>query len=148
MTTTKIAVTALGSIAAVALLAGCGSSPSSAPAAASGSTHAAATRAPATATTPKSSAPASSSGKVPVYKPASVVNNAPHSLILSTPDSPTKVSAFYSSQLGGHGWTTVSKTVTPTSASYTVKKHGRGASVVVSPKGSGSTVSISTYVAP
>jgi hypothetical protein len=60
----------------------------------------------------------------------------------------TKVGAFYSSTFAHGGWVTVSKTVTPYSAHYTVKKGKEGATVVVSPKGSGSSVAISASPSP
>jgi hypothetical protein len=43
---------------------------------------------------------------------------------------------------------TVSKTVTPYSSSFTVKRGSEGATVVVSRRGSGASVAISGYPAP
>jgi hypothetical protein len=141
---------------ATLLVTACGSSSSTtatktvaAPAPATTQTHATATAAPpATTTTATPSTSASSSSNpdgVPTYEPSTVVSRAPHSLILSSPESVSKVSAYYSLAFSGNGWAIVSKTVTPYSGSFTVSKNGGGASVVVSPKGSGTTIAISSH---
>jgi hypothetical protein len=68
-------------------------------------------------------------------------------LVISTPDSVTKVASYYSSAFAGGGWVTVSKTVTPYSASFTVTRGSQGGTIVVSPRGSGAQVAISSYAA-
>jgi hypothetical protein len=137
---------------AAAAVSGCGSSSSSTTTTtttspATPATTATAATTPATTATSSPASTSSSSGLdgVPAYQPSSTVSRAPHSLIIASPDSVTKVGSYYSSTFAGGGWVTVSKTVTPYSASFTVKKGGQGASVVVSPKGSGSSVAITSY---
>jgi hypothetical protein len=98
-------------LAVVAVLTGCGSSSSSNTVTTVTATAPAGQ--PSTATAPATGATSSSSEGVPTYQPSSVVSQAPHSLVISTPDSLSKVSAYYSSTFGGGGWTIVSKTVTP-----------------------------------
>jgi hypothetical protein len=146
-------------VVAALLLTACGSSSSAtstktvaapaAPTAPAAPAAPTAPAAPATPTAPTAPTAASSSSSnpdgVPTYKPSTVVSQAPHSLIIASPESVSKVSAYYSSAFSGGGWVIVSKTVTPYSGSFTVSKNGGGATVVVSPKGSGSTIAISSH---
>jgi hypothetical protein len=139
--------TALSCLAVAALLlTACGSSSSTTSTKTVAAPAAPAPAAPTAQATP--TAPSSSSSNpdgVPTYKPSTVVSQAPHSLIIASPESVSKVSAYYSSAFSGGGWVIVSKTVTPYSGSFTVSKNGGGATVVVSPKGSGSTIAISSH---
>jgi hypothetical protein len=87
-------------------------------------------------------------GDVPAYEPSTVVSRSARSLVLSSTDPVAKVGSFYATKLAGGGWVVVSKVVTPTSANFTVKKNGQGASVAVAPKAGGSSISISSYPIP
>ncbi|MBO0822803.1 MAG: hypothetical protein J2P27_02965 [Actinobacteria bacterium] len=87
----------------------------------------------------------SSIAGIPFYKPSHLEFHAGRSALLTTPDSVSKVSSFYVNQVDKTGWTTVSKSVTAFSGNLTVKKPGQGATISISPSGSGSRVSISAY---
>ena len=81
---------------------------------------------------------------IPIYQPSVVLSQAAGSLRFISGDSVTQVGAYYASTFGG-GWVVVSKTVTPHSARFTVRKNGQGATVAVFPYGAGSTVLIARY---
>lgn len=142
---------------AVCVVAGCGSSSSSTTTTTTHTVTTAVTTPAGTATvthtvavTPTTSTTSASSGLdgVPAYEPSSVVSHGAHSLVLTSKDSTGQVGAFYAAKLSGDGWVTVSKTVDPTHANFTVKKNGQGASIAVAPAGSGSSISISSYPLP
>jgi hypothetical protein len=155
-------------LAAAATVAGCASSSSTTTTTQTTTTAIApatgtpTTAAPTTTTAPPStsasstSTPQSSAGSgsassvegVPAYQPSSVVSQAPHSLVLTSPDSVTKVGAFYSSTFAGNGWATVAKSVSRFSATFVVKKGNESVSLVVAPHGSGSNVAIATRSSP
>lgn len=91
-----------------------------------------------------SSSGLSSLDDVPLYQPSAVLSEGPTSITLISQKSVTQVSAYYASTFSGGGWVIVSKTVTPHSASFTVKKNGQGATVTVYSNGAGSAVLISS----
>jgi hypothetical protein len=141
---------------ATVAVAGCGGSSSTTPATTTAKVTATVT-APSTPSTVTAThavvvtpTPATSSGVdgVAAYQPSTVVSHGAHSLVLTSKDSAGTVGAFYATKLSGDGWVTVSKTVAPTHANFTVKKNGQGATVAVAPAGSGSSISISTYPMP
>jgi hypothetical protein len=82
---------------------------------------------------------------IPLYQPSHVVSKTDNSATLKSPDSVEKVTAYYLDMVGRGGWTTVHKSITPSSGHWTIKKSGHGATITVSRSGSGSGVSISTY---
>lgn len=136
----------LGCVAAATLAAGlsltaCGGTTTGQGAAATASpTHPAASP---TATATES--PSGSIAGVPFYKPSSLESHTDRTALLSTPDSVSKVNAFYLSELGGHGWTTLSKSTSAYHGNFTIKKSTEGANISVYPSGSGSRINISTY---
>jgi hypothetical protein len=81
---------------------------------------------------------------VPNYQPSSVVSQAPGSTTLSSSDSVEKVTAFYLNVIHAGRWHTVSQSVTGHNASLTIKKSHQGASILISPTGSHTVISIST----
>jgi hypothetical protein len=85
---------------------------------------------------------------VPVYQPSAALSQAPGSIRLISGESVTRVGAYYASTFSGGGWVIVSKTVTPDTARFTVKKNGQGATVAVFPYGAGSAVLIARYTLP
>lgn len=103
-----------------------------------------------TTTSPSTGASGSSAGlgDVPGYEPSTVVSRSARALVLTSTDPVSKVGSFYVTKFAGGGWVVVSKVVTPTSANFTVKKNGQGASVAVAPKAGGSSISISSYPIP
>jgi hypothetical protein len=143
---------------ATTAVAGCGSSSTTTTTTATTTKVTATVTSPSTTAAPSAPPPvtvrksttAASSGidGVPAYEPSTVVSHGAHSLVLTSTDSTGTVGAFYAAKLSGDGWVTVSKTVDPTHANFTVKKNGQGATVAVAPAGSGSSISISTYPAP
>jgi len=82
---------------------------------------------------------------IPIYQPSAVLSQAAGSLGFISGESVTQVGAYYASTFSGGGWVVVSKTVTPHSARFTVRKAGQGATVAVFPHGAGSAVVIAHY---
>jgi predicted cupin superfamily sugar epimerase len=95
-----------------------------------------------------SSSGLSSLDDVPVYQPSAILSEGPTSIRVISDNSVTQVGAYYASTFRSGGWVIVSKTVTPYSASFTVKKSGQAATVAVYPNGAGSAVLISSYTLP
>jgi hypothetical protein len=144
-----------GSMAAVALLAAglAACTVNTAPAASPAATaNAPASHAPAAN---PSAAPAShasdtaagqaKTGKLPDYHPAAVVSESGTTTVLRSPDSVTKVGAFYQSALASGGWDTTSSSMGSFHASFTAHRAGEGVSVSVYPRLGGSGISISRY---
>jgi hypothetical protein len=94
--------------------------------------------------TPKDHANADHTTGVARYQPSTIVTQSPSYTLLHTSDGVTRVSDFYAKQFS-HGWTVVNKTLTAHSGSFTVRKSGHGANVVIAPMPSGASISISTY---
>lgn len=128
-----------------------GGGSSSGTAATSTATSAAASRTTSTVTSaePTTTATATSAaGEIPIYQPSTLVSQSMGSTVLSSTDSVGKVSDFYLAAVDKGGWQIVSKSVTPYSASLTVKRSGRGASISIATSGPGTVISISTYPSP
>jgi hypothetical protein len=84
------------------------------------------------------------SGTVATYQPSSVIRQAPGHLQLSSPDSVTKISAFYDSALAG--WTIVSSKKNPFSTNVTARRGNQGVTVSINTAGpAGTMISVSTY---
>ena len=133
----------LSCLAVAAILTGCGSSTTTTPVTALAAVTTTATTTTAATPTESSSALSSPDG-VPAYEPSTVVNEAPGSLRIISPESVTRVGAYYASTFAGEGWVIVSKTVTFGGASFTVSENGQEATVSVYPTTSGSGVLISS----
>jgi hypothetical protein len=80
-----------------------------------------------------------------MYQPSSVVSRSPHYTLLHTKDGVNEVTAYYDQQFSSGGWTIISKTASPFSGNFTVRKSGQGATVAISGWLGGSSISISTY---
>ncbi|MFG2886609.1 hypothetical protein ACGFYV_30635 [Streptomyces sp. NPDC048297] len=65
--------------------------------------------------------------------------------ILTTDDPPDKVGPFYADALAREGWQTVSKYLGDRSANIVAKKGHDGVTLQVSPVGSGTAISITSY---
>ena len=89
--------------------------------------------------------PTSATASVPVYKPSTVVSKHGGSIVLTSPDSLTKIGSYYKGVLAKDGWQLRTATVTAGSASFSAHRTGEGATVSVYPSGSGSGISITTY---
>ena len=79
------------------------------------------------------------------YNPSTVVSKHGGSIVLSSPDSVTKIGAYYKGVLAKGGWQVQSATVTAASASFSAHRTGEGVTISVYPQGSGSGISITTY---
>jgi hypothetical protein len=90
-------------------------------------------------------ASADTTGKLPDYQPSTMVSQTATSSVLTSPDSVTKVGAFYAGVLAKDGWQVVSSSVGSLHASFTVARDHQGASISVYPRLGGSGISISTY---
>lgn len=136
----------LGCVAVATLAAGlgvtaCGGTTTGQGAAATASpTHPAAT-----ATAAPTQSPRGPIADVPFYQPSRLESHTERTALLSSPDSVSKVNAFYLSELGGHGWTTLSRSISAYHGNFTIKKSTEGANISVYPSGSGSRINISTY---
>jgi hypothetical protein len=122
--------------ALVAALAGCGSSSSSTTTAKTATA----------ATTPPVGKPRGFTiafEKIPVFEPTKIENSKVKHVLytLSPKDLPT-ITKFYETVLPEAGWTISSKTVTPTSMEFVVKRPGRVGSVTAAPVGSSTTLTI------
>lgn len=96
-------------------------------------------------------ATASASGEIsgiPFYQPSTVITQTGNAVVLKSPDPVTKVTAFYVNAIEKGGWNSVSKTITNYNGNLTVRRPGHGASISISPSGSSSLISISTYPTP
>jgi hypothetical protein len=82
---------------------------------------------------------------VPDYQPGSVVSKSRYSTVLTSPDSVSKIGAYYQDVLAKGRWQLRSSSNTPYSASFTAHRANEGVTVSVYPRGSGSGVSISTH---
>ena len=144
----RMLAAAAAACAAAAGLAAC-SVPSGAPAATvthtatAPASQASASQAPAAGNSP--AADTSAGGKIPDYRPSTVVSRSASSTVLTSPDSVGKIGAFYRDALAQGGWQVTSSSTSAYHASFTVHRSGEGASISVYPRGSGSGISISTY---
>lgn len=85
---------------------------------------------------------------VPLYQPSTIVSQINGAVVLRSPDPVAKVTAFYMDAVDKGGWNSVSKTITNYNRNLTVERPGHGANISISPSGSGSLISISTYSIP
>jgi hypothetical protein len=90
-------------------------------------------------------ATASSTAKLPDYRPATVVSESSTTTVLKSPDSVAKVGDFYKSVLASGGWDTTSASTGPFHASFTAHRAHEGVSISVYPRFGGSGISISQY---
>jgi hypothetical protein len=146
-----------GSMAAVALLAAglaaactVNTAPAASPAASTANAPASHAPAANSSATPASqandtSAGKAATGKLPAYRPSTVVSESGTTTVLRSPDSVTKVGAFYQSALANGGWDTTSSSMGSFHASFTAHRAGEGVSVSVYPRLGGSGISISQY---
>jgi hypothetical protein len=129
-------------VAAVAA-AGCSSSPSPSPTVTATATETV------TATPPGAAGGAATAGEsikgITFYRPSTVVSHSGDSAVLNSPDPVTKVTDYYVNLVNTGGWTVVSKSVTPDNGNLVIKKAGQGATIDISPSGTGSVITISTY---
>jgi hypothetical protein len=152
-TLASVAVAALVA-AGVAACGAAGGGPAASPAK-TAAASAPASQAPAantSAATPASSASgtpakadASTTGKLPDYHPSTVVSDSGTTAVLKSPDSVTKVGAFYRNALSSGGWDTTASSMGSFHASFTAHRAHEGVSISVYPRFGGSGISISRY---
>jgi hypothetical protein len=90
-------------------------------------------------------ADASAAGKLPDYKPSTVVSKSAGSTILTSSGSVHKIGAFYRKALAAGGWHVASSSMGPYHASFTADRGNEGVSISVYPSAGGSGISISTH---
>ncbi len=90
-------------------------------------------------------ADSSSAGKLPDYQPSTVVSKSAYSIVLTSPDSVSKIGAFYRNALATGGWHVTSSSMSAYHASLAAYRSNEGVSVSVYSRGSGSGISISTH---
>lgn len=86
-----------------------------------------------------------SAGPLPVYPGATVVSHSGGFTLLQSGDPVSKVGSFYVGALDDGGWTTTSKYQGDYSVNLIAHRGHRGVTVQVSPAGSGSSISITSY---
>jgi hypothetical protein len=84
-------------------------------------------------------------GSVPDYTPSSVVSKRPHSTVLRSPDSVTKIGTFYAGVLAKGGWRLMASSNSSFHANFTAHRANEGVNISVYPRGSGSGISISQH---
>jgi hypothetical protein len=82
---------------------------------------------------------------LPEYRPGTLVSKSPTSTVLSSPDSVTKIGAFYADVLAKDGWQVISSSAGTAHASFTAARGHQGTSISVYPRSGGSGISISIY---
>ncbi|MFF4583702.1 hypothetical protein ACFY15_35910 [Streptomyces sp. NPDC001373] len=97
------------------------------------------------ASSPSATPSRTTSGQIPEYPGATVVSHVGGFTLLRTDDSVGKAGSFYVDALDREGWTTVSKYQGEFSVNIMARRGGEGVTVQVSPTGSGSSISITTY---
>jgi hypothetical protein len=90
-------------------------------------------------------ADASTTGKLPGYRPATVVSDSGTTTVLKSPDSVTKIGAFYRNALANGGWDTTASSMGSFHASFTAHRAHEGVSISVYPRFGGAGISISRY---
>jgi hypothetical protein len=90
---------------------------------------------------------ASSTTKLPDYRPSTVVSESGTTMVLTSPDSVAKIGEFYKSALASGGWDTTSSSLGPFHASFTAHRAHEGVSISVYPRSGGSGISVSRYPA-
>jgi hypothetical protein len=144
------ALVAAGAAACGAAAGGQAASPANTAAASAPASKAPAANA--SAATPASSAgntsakaDASTTGKLPDYRPATVVSDSGTTTVLKSPDSVSKIGAFYRNALANGGWDTTSSSMGSFHASFTAHRAHEGVSISVYPRFGGAGISISRY---
>lgn len=79
------------------------------------------------------------------YHPSTVVRRDRFVTVLTSPDSVSKVGAFYKAQLTKGGWQIRSESTNAFHAVFTAHREHQGATVVVHPQGSGSGVAVTVH---
>jgi hypothetical protein len=87
----------------------------------------------------------SARGKLPKYRPSALVSKTAYSTVLTSPDSVSKIGAFYRKALAAGGWHVVSDSASPYHASFSADRGNKGVSISVYPRAGGSGISISTH---
>jgi hypothetical protein len=90
-------------------------------------------------------ADASTTGKLPDYRPSTVVSDSGTTTVLKSPDSVSKIGAFYRDALANGGWDTTSASTGFFHASFTAHRAHEGVSISVYPRFGGAGISISRY---
>jgi hypothetical protein len=90
-------------------------------------------------------ADASTTGKLPDYRPATVVSDSGTTTVLKSPDSVSKIGEFYRNALASGGWDTTSSSMGFLHASFTAHRAHEGVSISVYPRFGGAGISISRY---
>jgi hypothetical protein len=91
------------------------------------------------------SADSSSADGLPDYHPSTVVSKSEYSIVLTSPDSVSKIGEFYRNALAAGGWHMTSSSTSAYHASLVAYRSNEGVSVSVYSRGSGSGISISTH---
>jgi len=84
-------------------------------------------------------------GKVPDYRPSTVVSDSGTTTVLKSPDSVSKIGAFYRNALANGGWDTTASSTGSLHASFTAHRGHEGVSISVYPRFGGAGISISRY---
>jgi hypothetical protein len=135
-------VTVGGPAAAPAKTAAASAPASQAPAA---NSSASASASPSSAGDASARADASTTGKLPDYRPSTVVSDSGTAMVFKSPDSVTKIGAFYRNALANGGWDTTSSSMGSFHASFTAHRAHEGVSISVYPRFGGAGISISRY---
>jgi hypothetical protein len=154
----RTSVSAVAAVAVLAVgLAACGgtsgpeASPTTtvtatAPAGQASAAHSSATPSASHAADAAAGARADTTGELPDYQPSTIVSKTSTSTVLTSPDSVTKIGAFYAGVLAKDGWHVISSSAGSFHASFSVSHDHQGASISVYPRSGGSGISISTYL--
>ena len=90
-------------------------------------------------------ADSSSADRLPAYHPSTVVSESADSIVLTSPDSVSKIGEFYRNALAAGGWHVTSSSTSAFHASLAAYRSNEGVSVSVYSRASGSGISISTH---
>jgi hypothetical protein len=90
-------------------------------------------------------ASASTTGKLPDYRPSTVVSDSGTTTVLKSPDSVSKIGEFYKNALASGGWDTTSSSMGFFHASFTAHRSHEGVSISVYPRFGSTGISISRY---
>ncbi|MFJ8198870.1 hypothetical protein [Streptomyces sp. NPDC096152] len=143
-----LSTTVAGAAAGVLALGACSGNPEPAPTTQPPTTTAttpASPTSPASPSSPAATPSATASGPVPAYPGATVTTHTDGFTLLHSDDSVRKVGAFYVDTLAREGWRTISKYQGEFSVNVVAQRADEGVTVQVSPTGSGTSISITTY---
>jgi hypothetical protein len=130
-----LSIAATGVVAAVMAIGGC----------AHNASGPAPTTSPTQAPPAQTASPTARAGPLPAYPGAEVTRHLGGTTLLHTDDPVGKVGTFYADTLAKEGWRTVSRYLGDRSADIVAKKGHEGVTVQVSPTGSGTSISITSY---